>query len=241
MPKRLSIIIPIYGEDQPLARTVRHLNRLYFPWSWEIIIVQGKTEKNRMTPPPSHIPLTLIHSPQGRGIQMNQGAHQATGDLLLFLHVDTRLDQKGADMLVKTMKQTQNICGAFDLAIDAPEKIFRLIERIASHRSRLTRLPYGDQALFFSRSIFDAVGGFPNVPIMEDVGIMQGIKKQGIRPTILPCPVTTSARRWKREGLIHTTLRNWSLILLYLAGIPPERLKNFYPPESSSSTKTGWG
>ena len=223
MPKKLSIIIPVYGEEQELRRAIKALNRLEFPWPWELIISQGHSEKRKIPPPPSRIPLTLVHSPKGRGIQMNQGARKARGDVLLFLHVDTLLDQKGADLLAREIDSQTMVCGAFDLAIDAPERIFRIIERTASWRSRITRLPYGDQALFFSRSIFKAVGGFPPFPIMEDVGIMQAVKKQGLRPRILPHAVITSARRWQREGVIYTTLRNWSLILLYGAGVAPDR------------------
>ena len=234
MPIPLSIIIPVYGEAETIHERVNELIQLNFPWSVEIIICDGHPQGTTIgeLEAVSLPQVRCLCAPRGRGPQMNAGARAARGEIFLFLHADTGLDQTGADLLVQAIgaagNEFQGFCGAFDLAIDAQGPHFRLIEKFATKRSRLTRLPYGDQALFFSRALFEDVGGFPRVPIMEDVGIMQRVKRAGHRPCFIPHPVSTSARRWQEEGALYTTLRNWTLILLYLAGVSPHRLSRFY-------------
>jgi hypothetical protein len=118
--------------------------------------------------------------------------------------------------------------GAFDLEIKSKKRIFRLIERAASIRSRLTRIPYGDQAIFLKKSFFDQIGGFKDIPIMEDVELMQRVKKAGQKIKFIPRKVWTAARRWEKEGIVYCTLRNWILISLYMFGVSPEKLNKFY-------------
>ena len=126
------------------------------------------------------------------------------------------------------MRDEGCVGGAFDLRIDSRRIVFRVIETIASLRSRLTRIPYGDQAMFIRASYFRTLGGFKEIPIMEDVDLMQRIKRNGKRIAIFREPVITSARRWEREGPGFGTLRNWFLMALYLCGVAPERLARFY-------------
>ncbi len=232
MAAKLSIIIPVYNEARAIGPFINQLKCLTFPWPVDIIISDGHPEQTTLRALDSSETQGLIPlaSEKGRGPQLNAGARAAQGEVLLFLHVDTRLDQTGADLLAAAVDRADPsvFCGAFDLAIDSPRPIFRFIEKIASRRSRLTRLPYGDQALFISRSLFRAVDGFPAVPIMEDVGLMQRIKQRGIQPVFLSATVSTSARRWEKEGILFTTLRNLALITLYLFGAPPERLVRYY-------------
>lgn len=233
---KLSIIIPVYRESAIITQTVNSLMDLSIPIAHEILVVDGDPKKSTIAILRSNKKLMgykqirLIPSPRGRGVQMNTGAQKAGGDLFLFLHADTKLDQAGMNKMLQAWTDTKHplFCGAFDLAIDSPQKMFRLIEKTASLRSRLTRIPYGDQGIFISRSLFKKAGGFPDVPIMEDVGLMAAVKKTGIAPVFMDHSITTSARRWEHQGLIYTTMRNWVLICLYMLGVSPKKLVKYY-------------
>ncbi len=171
-----------------------------------------------------------LTSDRGRGPQMNAGARAAKGDLFFFVHADSRPDPAGIREMTEAWQASNSalFCGAFDLAIDSNRPVFRIIERTASLRSRLTQVPYGDQGIFISRALFEAVGGFPDQPLMEDVGLMSAVKKTGIRPVILSQKILTSARRWTTRGIVKTTLSNWMFISLYALGVPPEKLAEWY-------------
>lgn len=237
----ISIIIPVFREKAGIERFLNSLFALKTSPGTEIIVVDGEPAQTTITHLKSR-PLSrfsqgenspalrLISSFRGRGPQMNQGAKAAKGKLFFFLHADTRVDQKGMDLLTRAWQSRTSsfFCGAFDLAIDAPGPWFRMIEKTASFRSRLTRIPYGDQGIFISRTLFEAVGGFPDQPLMEDVGLMARVKSSKTRPLFISRPVFTSARRWQEQGVVFTTLRNWILILLYICGVHPERLNRFY-------------
>lgn len=232
----LSVIIPVYKEANGISATLEALAGLAIPLSHELIVVDGEPAQttirflqNRADRFPG---LRLLSSTGGRGPQMNAGARAAQGQLLLFLHADTRLSRAGMHALAERWEaRTSGIfCGAFDLAIDDPAPWFRIIERTASFRSRCFRMPYGDQAIFISKILFERVGGFPAVPLMEDVGLMQQLRRQRIRPLFLRPPALTSARRWHSNGVFRTTLRNWILILRYLGGAAPEQLARIYYP-----------
>jgi hypothetical protein len=124
---------------------------------------------------------------------------------------------------------TENaIAGSFDLGIRSEKKAFRLIEKMVFFRSRLTKIPYGDQAFFIERKFFAKLGGYKEIPIMEDVELMRRIKAAGGKIAIIPNPVQTSPRRWEREGILYCTLRNWILVMLYFFGVSPERLSKLY-------------
>jgi rSAM/selenodomain-associated transferase 2 len=170
-----------------------------------------------------------IVSAMGRAAQMNAGGMAAHGDVLLFLHVDTALPAGGLDKVASVMEGGRFAGGAFDLGIADAHRAFRVIERVASIRSRLTRIPYGDQAIFMERDYFLRMGGYGAIPIMEDVDLMRRVKRSGGRICIIDAKVQTSARRWKKEGIAACTLRNWTIMLLYLAGVRPERLAKWYP------------
>ena len=159
---------------------------------------------------------------------MNAGAAAASGDILIFLHADTRLPADALPLISRAMRDSACWGGAFSLGISSPKWIYGLIARTASARSRLTRIPYGDQAIFLRRDSFRELGGYPEIPIMEDVALMREVKKRDGKITIIPCPVATSPRRWEREGLLYATLRNWLLLVLYLLGGSPEKLVRYY-------------
>ena len=169
-----------------------------------------------------------VRSPAGRARQMNAGAAWAGGDLLLFLHADTFLPPGGLRLIQRALDTSDRVGGAFDLGIDSRRFSLKLIEIVGGIRSRITRLPYGDQALFIRKNRFEQLGGFSEVPLMEDVDLMRRIKRRKWPIAILPQKVCTSPRRWEREGVLYGTLRNWILLTLYLMGVSPVRLARHY-------------
>lgn len=223
----LSIIIPILREPD-LARRLAPLLEQAGP-DTEIIVVDGSADGDSLHGLSELRIQTLISPQTGRGQQLRTGADVAKGEILLFLHADTRLPKQALQQIGELLFRHPELAGgAFDLGIDAPQPIFRLIETVSSWRSRLTRLPYGDQALFLRKHVYQAIGGFPNLPLMEDVGIGQRLKRQGFKLGFLPLRVKTSARRWQAEGVLRCTLRNWLILGLYLAGVAPDKLSALY-------------
>jgi rSAM/selenodomain-associated transferase 2 len=230
-PPRFSIIIPVYREAGRIRQTLDSLLINTDRADCEIIVVDGETDPSTLAMVQSKA-VRKISSPKGRGIQLNTGAREASGEFLIFLHADTRLPANALEEIDRTMQSKNIVAGAFDLGIDSDRYAFRVIEKIASWRSRLTRIPYGDQAVFIRRDDFRSLGGFQEIPIMEDVELMKRIKKQGGKIHILPNRVRTSARRWEKEGLLYGTMRNWLLVLLYYLGVKPEKLARFYAPDA---------
>jgi rSAM/selenodomain-associated transferase 2 len=159
---------------------------------------------------------------------MNAGALLAGGEVLLFLHADTELPPDGLTRICSVIRDKGCVGGSFDLGIRSDRLCFRLIESAASLRSRMTRIPYGDQAIFLRRDYFRGLGGFRELPLMEDVDLMRRLRRSGGRIHIIRGKVKTSARRWESEGVLYCTLRNWMLMFLYLLGVSPERLARFY-------------
>jgi len=224
---QLSIIIPVFNESQIINATIHYLSKLAFSDRLEIIVVDGNPSGNTINAIASSGIIKIIGR-KGRGSQMNTGVAAASGDVLLFLHADTLLSHDALDQIIIAFQQHDIVGGAFDLEIKSKKRIFRLIEQAASIRSRLTGIPYGDQAIFLKKSFFDQIGGFKDIPIMEDVELMQRVKKAGKKIKFIPRKVRTAARRWEKEGIVYCTLRNWTLIVLYLLGVSPEKLTKFY-------------
>ena len=157
---------------------------------------------------------------------MNTGAKTATCEILLFLHADTVLPNKACDLIRAVL--TYKDAGAFDLSFDTNNYFLKVIAKVASWRSRLTQLPYGDQAIFIKKEVFHTLNGYENIPLMEDVNLMQKIKKYNYKIQILPQKVITSARKWENSGVVYTTVRNWILIVLYYCGVSPSKLEKYY-------------
>ncbi len=192
----------------------------------EIIIVDGndsstiKLIKNEQ--------VIKTNSIKGRANQMNKGASLASKDILLFLHADTILPKNAFD-IISTILENKNIqAGAFDLSFDSNRFILSIIAKVASWRSRITKVPYGDQAIFIRKNIFEKIKGYENISLMEDVNLMQKLKKENLNIKISKQKVITSARKWENKGIIYTTLRNWILISLYYCGVNPNKLTKFY-------------
>ncbi len=223
----VTVIIPVLREVHRLDSLIDHLIEIADGMPVELIIVDGSPDGESIKTV-SRAGVTLLTAPAGRARQMNAGAAAARGNSLLFLHADTRLPRGAFRRIVETLSEGLCAAGAFDLRYGSTRPSIRFIARVACLRSRLTRIPYGDQALFFRRDYFEAIGGFTDIPLMEDVEIMRRIKDRGEHIFILPEPVVSSARRQEKEGVVYCTLRNWAIVTLYLLGMSPERLVRFY-------------
>lgn len=226
-PPSISVIIPALLEQETINETITSLFWQDFTGALEIIVVDGDPQASTLRSIQDARVKKLL-SEKGRARQMNEGASMAVGSILLFLHADTEIPGDGLEQIRSIMGEGRYVAGAFDLGIRAKGLRFRLIERVASLRSRLTRVPYGDQALFIERAHFLGMGGFAALPLMEDIELMRRVKRSGGKICILPSRVRTSARRWETEGVVCCTLRNWFLVFLYLCGVSPERLVRFY-------------
>ena len=167
----------------------------------------------------------VVAAPRGRGRQLDEGARAAKGEWLVFLHADTTLETGWADALRALSPDV--VGGAFRFAVASPRVGFRMVERAVRLRLRLFALPYGDQGLFVRREVYARIGGFPHLPLMEDVAFVARLRRAG-RLAFPAVRAFTSARRWDRYGIVGTTLRNWSLLALYAAGRSPERLARRY-------------
>lgn len=227
MKHSFSIIIPAVNESSIINQTIEHVFRVCSGFAHEVIVVDGAADGGTINSIQSEHVVKII-SKIGRGKQMNAGAAVAHGNILLFLHSDMELPEDALASISSVMETGKYAGGAFDLCINSGRKIFRLIERMASIRSRLTRVPYGDQAIFLRKSLFEEINGYREIPLMEDVEMMSRVKKSGHKIHIIPQKVKTSARRWKNEGVIYCTLRNWTLISLFHLGVHPDKLVRFY-------------
>jgi uncharacterized protein len=223
---QISIIIPVLNEAQTLTSV---LASTAANTPVEVIVVDGGSVDDTMEIA-AFFGAKVIASPKGRAQQMNAGAAIATGDILLFLHADTQLPP-GYDQMVRTALyspvESAAIAGAFTLKIDASLWTLRLVEWGVKWRSRLLQFPYGDQAIFLKAETFAQIGGFPELPIMEDFELIRQLRYLG-SISILPAPVITSARRWLQKGMLQTTLMNQAIVISYLLGISPQRLAIWY-------------
>lgn len=219
----ISVIIPVLNEANRIGSL---LERLVDTDNVEIIVVDGGSQDETVTVARSHN-VQVISTPPGRACQMNAGAARATGDILLFLHGDTRLPDNFDGLIRQGLQEPKTIAGAFELRIDSQQFGLRLIEQLVNWRSRFFSMPYGDQAIFLKATVFHDIGGFPSLPIMEDFEFIRRLQPLG-QITIVPASVLTSGRRWERLGIIQTTLINQLIILGYFGGFSSEKLAQFY-------------
>ena len=232
MTPKLSVIIPVLHEGDRIGACLDNLAQIAEEISYEAIISDGDPQGSTLSAIPTKYTCVEVRSPIGRGAQLNAGAQVARGKVLLFLHVDACLPARALHQVVETCEQQKWVGGAFDLAIASPQLSLKVIAKVASWRSRFTRIPYGDQAIFLRRDIFEQVQGYPDIPIMEDVALMQCLKRHRYAIKILSSAVTVSPRRWEKEGILRCTLRNWSLITMYFLGVHPKALARWYRPAS---------
>ena len=219
----LSIIMPVLDEAAGIEATLKALAP-YRTRGVEIVVVDGGS--NDGTPEICR-PLAdrVMAAPRGRAAQMNAGAAVARGDVLLFLHADTRLPDDADRHLRDGMARSGRVWGRFDVRFDGGG--LALIAFMMNWRSRLTGIATGDQAMFVTRAAFEAAGGFASIALMEDVAMSARLKRIG-RPLCLAARVTTSARRWKKHGVLRTVVLMWKLRLAYFFGADPIRLAKAY-------------
>jgi uncharacterized protein len=230
---KISIIIPALNEAATIGPILADLHLLP---NVEIILVDGGSIDHTIKIA-QEFGVKVLSSPPGRARQMNLGANAATGEILLFLHADTVLPDGFAGMVRSVLGSVGDgecgdgenlpIAGAFTLKIDDPLPSLRWIEWLVAWRSQWRQMPYGDQAIFLTAETFRQVGGFTDMPIMEDFELIRRLQSRG-RIVILPAPVLTSARRWLQRGVWQTTLINQAIVIGYSIGISPARLVNWY-------------
>lgn len=218
----ISIIIPTLNEEDNIAG----LAELLPGKAGEIIVVDGCSHDKTVAIARSR-GFRVEEGVVGRALQLNHGAAIATGSVLLFLHADTRLPANFADPVLATLSQEKVIAGAFSLAIEDAPPSLRFIAFCANIRSRLLQLPYGDQAIFILKEQFNRIGGFPQLPIMEDYCFVRKAKAFGKIHTLHE-KATTSARRWQRLGIMRTTLINQLVVVGFALGVQPEKLRSLY-------------
>ncbi len=227
----LSIIIPTLNEAAVLGKTLAAIGPAALD-QLEVIVVDGGSWDETVAIAQDWGAKVLTSSP-GRAKQMNQGAARATGDLLLFLHGDTQLPKAFFLEVQEILTKPQVVAGAFGLEIDHRAWGLRWVEWGVGVRSRWFQMPYGDQAIFIRADRFREVGGFRDLPIMEDFALMQSLQKLG-RIEIAPSAVKTHARRWQHLGIWRTTGLNQVMILGYLLGVPLDTLKTWYRTQRRS-------
>ncbi|MBX3026630.1 TIGR04283 family arsenosugar biosynthesis glycosyltransferase [bacterium] len=220
---RLSVIVPALDEAARIAAAVASARA---PLVCEVIVVDGgsadETAKRARA-----AGAVVVAAPRGRARQMNAGAARARGEVLLFLHADTTLPP-GFDVAVAgALADPAAVGGRFDLRLAPSSPFLSLTAALINLRSRLSGIATGDQALFVRREAFAAVGGFEDLPLMEDIAFTRALKRRG-RMVALRATVTTSSRRWLRHGPLRTVLLMWWLRFLYWRGVAPAELKRHY-------------
>jgi rSAM/selenodomain-associated transferase 2 len=219
----ISIIIPTLNVGENLMATLESADRSD---DVETIVVDGGSSDSTAELAKA-FGARLLTTAAGRANQVNTGARVASGDVLLFLHGDTLLPEGFDRYVLELLARPGIVAGAFLLGIEGTAIGLRIIEKLANFRSRFFQMPYGDQAIFLRADLFRALGGFPDIPIMEDFVLMRRLKRYG-RVAMAPVAVKTSSRRWLKLGILKTTLINQAVLLAYFLGSDPERLARWY-------------
>lgn len=220
---RISVIVPTLNESANLGLALASTAR---GWSVEVIVVDGGSDDG--TADVARLcGARVMSAARGRARQMNAGAATASGDVLLFFHADTQLPWGFDECVRHALARPGVVAGAFEFAIDGDGAALRVVERLTNFRARRLQMPYGDQAIFLRAETFRAVGGFPEIPIMEDYELVARLRRRG-KVEVVHAPAVTSARRWERVGVFRTTLLNQVMIGGYWLGVSPERLAGWY-------------
>lgn len=221
----ISVIVPTLNEARVLNGTLRGLQDIRRR-GHEIVLVDGGSMDGTIDYARDQVD-KIVFSKRGRARQMNAGAAQATGDILLFLHADTRLPKLADIGVLLELARSGRNWGRFDVSLTGTHPLFRIIERMMSLRSRLTAVATGDQAIFVERLLFESVGGFAEIALMEDVALCKMLRRQG-RPVCLWHRVQTSSRRWEEHGIARTVLKMWYLRAAFALGADPAALAREY-------------
>jgi rSAM/selenodomain-associated transferase 2 len=221
---KLSIVMPVLDEAAEIKAALTALAP-YRQRGVEVIVADGGSS-DATAELARPLADRVIAAPRGRAAQMNVGAAAAQGDVLLFLHADTRLPESADRLVLDGIARSGRVWGHFNVRIDGGG-LLRVVAIMMNARSRLTGVATGDQAMFMTRAAFDGVGGFPPIALMEDVALSARLKRSG-RPCALRARVTISARRWRRHGTLRTVLLMWALRLRFFCGADPAKLARVY-------------
>jgi len=219
----IAIVVPVFNEGQALHDRLQDFMALDAD---ELIFVDGGSADETQALLASH-KVQWLRSDLGRALQMNAGAKVASSDILVFIHADTIISKSGLSSIRAGLTALNTVGGRFDVRLSGRHPAFRLIEWMINQRSRMTKINTGDQCLFVRRDVFEAMGGFAEMPLLEDVEFSRRLKRVG-RVVCLPDKVTTSSRRWQQHGIISTVWLMWKIRLLYALGVAPVRLAKLY-------------
>lgn len=223
--KQISMIVPVLNEDEFIAATLTSL-QAFRKEGHELIVVDGGSDDD--TVGHAHaLADQVLTAPRGRASQMHAGAHLAHGDVLWFIHADSLPPPAADQLILRAINQTGALWGRFDVRLDDAHTIYRIIEFLMNTRSRMTGIATGDQGIFIRRETYVKVGGFPQIPLMEDIAISKRLRTLA-RPACIHPKLTTSVRRWQQRGLMRTVLLMWRLRLAYALGADPATLARRY-------------
>ena len=222
MSQKISIIIPVLNEAKILEKTLSQLQSELGPH--ELIIVDGGSSDGSV--PIAEKYGKVVTFERGRAKQLNAGAAAASGDILIFLHADIRLES-GALAAVETALTSGYVGGGFRQKIDGKNILYRAIEIAGNIRGKYLKVFYGDSGIFLKRADFERIGGFPEIPILEEMEFSRNMRKLGKTTLVLP-HIHISARRWETKGIVRTTVNNWLITLLYFLKFSPEQLAKLY-------------
>ena len=221
----LTIVMPVRNEAAGIDAALQALAPLLARGAQLIVVDGGSTDDTAARAQAGGA--QLIHAARGRALQMNAGAKQASGELLLFLHADTLLPPQADVLIEQALAAGPHIWGRFDVRITGKPRLLRVIAACMNARSRWSGIATGDQAMFTTRAAFEAAGGFPDQPLMEDIELSKRLLTLS-RPACLRAPVLTSGRRWESRGVWRTVLLMWRLRLAYWRGAAPQQLAQLY-------------
>jgi rSAM/selenodomain-associated transferase 2 len=221
----VSVIVPTLNESERIEASLSALESTRAS-GHEVIVVDGGSDDGTAEVA-SRWADRVVQGPAGRALQMNAGAREARGEILLFLHADTRIPPDAMTEFLEGFPASDRKWGWFDVALSGDHFMFRVVERFMNARARLSRITTGDHAIFVLRGTFERVGGYPEIPLMEDVALSRRLKREG-RPFCPDPPIVTSSRRWEEKGIFRTILLMWRLRLAYALGADPHDLARSY-------------
>jgi rSAM/selenodomain-associated transferase 2 len=224
---KFSIIIPVLHEAENINHLIEHVHSIGEGTDYEIIVVDGSPTHDTISALKDDRTISIT-SDVGRARQMNRGAETARGDVLIFLHADTKLPHEALAKISGALLDNTCVGGAFSLGMDTERKCLKFIAWTANVRVWFTRVPFGDHAIFLRREYFQKIGGYKDIPLMEDVELMQRIRKFSGKIKILKEKVKTSPRKWEKGGVFRTTCRNQLIRKLYRLGVSPDTLHRIY-------------